>query len=229
MIAQNRFKDAPWYQNSYNEVISIMGLGGIGSNTAYNISRTIPCTIYLEDFDVIEEHNLGTQFFHGSYVGQNKTNGLSMTLNSFAKSSFIKPLTINKNNTINNTSSITITGFDNLEARRKYFNFWRNLQNKELFIDGRLEANFYQIFAVTPETEEQYDAMLTKEMENRDNSSDGGKCTFKQTPYVAMLIGARITQIVVNYLSKKYNKDSLYTVPYFIEEFTEIFYINIKE
>ena len=59
----NRFKDAPWFIGSKEENILIGGIGGIGSNAMYCLSKTIPAKYYIFDFDNVEEINVGTQFF----------------------------------------------------------------------------------------------------------------------------------------------------------------------
>ena len=61
-----------------------------------------------------------------------------------------------------------------------------------------------------------------------DSEVDDGPCTFKQTAYFGMLIGARITQVLVNFLTNKYSDDPVCVVPFKIQEFGEPFYIDIK-
>jgi hypothetical protein len=91
-----------------------------------------------------------------------------------------------------------------------------------LLIDGRLSANLYEVYVVTPGKEEEYEKTLFESSE-----ASYAPCTFKQTAYVGALIGARITQVVVNYLSNKYSEVPFCTLPFKIEEFTEPFYIDI--
>ena len=66
----NRFKEAPWFLSVPEEekavihysTINIGGAGGIGSWTALFLSRAGFYT-YVQDFDTIETHNIGGQFF----------------------------------------------------------------------------------------------------------------------------------------------------------------------
>ena len=64
MTYNSRFKDAPWYEGVKNEHILMVGLGGIGSNTLYNLIKTVPAKrFHLVDMDIVKPHNIGTQFF----------------------------------------------------------------------------------------------------------------------------------------------------------------------
>ncbi|NCC41697.1 MAG: hypothetical protein EOM21_20235 [Gammaproteobacteria bacterium] len=211
---EDRFKDAPWYEGCKNEEILVGGAGGIGSNALYYLAKTIPAVYYLFDPDVVNSHNIGTQFFNPEDQGKSKVYALRNRL-SFANikvfSSYIK----------NSSLPIEIAGFDNMEARKEMFGNWLKLENREIFIDGRLSANVYQVFVVIKGREEWYEKTLFD-----DNVVDDGPCTFKQTAYVGGLIGARITHVLVNYLSNKYMKEDVFNLPYFIEEATEPFQIK---
>lgn len=216
----DRFKDAPWYEGCKNDEIIIGGMGGIGSNALYFLYKTIPAKrFYIFDDDVVEEHNIGSQFFMPKHIGESKVKAIRDILLEFEYkenvSSFFSKI-------LNNVLPISIAGFDNMEARKQMYNNWKQKENREIFIDGRLEANIYQIFVVTPgEREEWYEKTLFD-----DTVVPNAPCTFKQTSYVAGLIGARITHILVNYLSNKYMKEDVFNIPYLVEENTEPFVIK---
>ena len=61
------------------------------------------------------------------------------------------------------------------------------------------------------------------------NEVEQAPCTFKQTAYFAGLIGARITHLVVNYLTNKYSEEPVCSIPFKIEELGEPFLININD
>lgn len=53
-----RFKDAPW--GTLKPSILIGGIGGIGSNTTYCLSKSIiGGKIFIIDQDTVDEHNVG--------------------------------------------------------------------------------------------------------------------------------------------------------------------------
>lgn len=215
----DRFKDAPWYEGCKDENILFIGLGGIGSNAMFALSKTIPAKYWLFDNDVVEEYNIGSQHFKTSQIGEYKVKAVSdncleqtnCTIHSF-NSKFTREY-----------RPITISGLDNMKARREIFDVWKSNPDRELLIDGRLRANLYEIYVVVPGKEEEYEKTLFD-----DSEVDDGPCTFKQTAYFGILIGARITQVLVNYLTNKYAGEDVCAVPFKIQEFGEPFYINVE-
>ncbi len=223
----NNFSTAPWYEHSHEETISVLGVGGIGSNTVYNIVKTLNCEIVLIDPDIVEEHNLGSQFFDRSCLGGKKVTSLKSLLGHFINTtSKISTFTYKIQDLASSIFPITITGFDNMEARKFAFEQWKEAEHKELFIDGRLRATEYEIFTVQ-NNENQIQRYESTLFNSDEVLSD--PCTFKQTSYAGMLIGARITSILVNYLANKYQEDKIYSVPFHIKELLELCYVQIKE
>lgn len=210
----SRFKDAPWYTESTKENIMMVGCGGIGGNSLYCLSKSIPAKYYLIDGDTVVEHNVGTQFFNNTQIGLPKIEALVNTLKTQSLASFYQ---------FNHMYSgeylpITITALDNMKARKEVYNTWKSKENRELLIDGRLRANLYEIYVVTPGKEDEYEKTLFD-----DSEVDEGPCTFKQTAHFGMLIGARITQILVNYLTNKYAGEEICNVPFKVSEIGEPF------
>jgi molybdopterin/thiamine biosynthesis adenylyltransferase len=222
-ISDARFKDAPWYEQCGREKIMFVGAGGIGSNALYNLTKTIPCNYYIVDHDTVEQHNIGTQFFTKEQIGKSKANCLYYTLVNFGSNAFISTHK-SKFNPESMRFPIMLTGLDNMAARKQCFDAWKVIENREIFIDGRMRANLYEIYVVYPGMEEEYEKTLFSDSEVAD-----GPCTFKQTTYVGMLIGARITQVMVNHFTNKYAKEPICVVPFKIQEFTEPFFIKIDQ
>lgn len=218
MNIRNRFKTAPWM--GLKPTIYVLGAGGIGSNLLYNLTKTVEGTYIIQDFDKVEYHNVGTQFFDDKDMGLDKVQALG---NKFG---YLQNVVIHQMTTKfkegDSIMPITITGLDNMEARKNAFESWRKLENRELFIDGRMRANLYEVYSVLKGNEEEYEKTLfdSSEIAHEDF------CTFKSTAYVGMMIGARITQIVVNHLSNKVANEEICVVPFKVQEFTEIFLIE---
>lgn len=211
-----RFKDAPWYIESKNEKILLTGVGGIGSNALYCLAKTIPAKYYIVDNDTVDLHNIGTQFYRSSQIGKTKVNACLENVD-YENIFPIKKLVTTEQ------MPITIMGFDNMEARKLIFNNWKLNPDREILIDGRLRASYYEVFTVTKGNEEEYEKTLFDSTDVSD-----GPCTFKQTAYAAMLIGARITNILVNYLTNKYAGEEICTVPFKVSELCELIHIEIK-
>lgn len=219
MYTTDRYKDAPWFKKSCSEEIIVGGVGGIGSNALYYLTKTIPATYYIVDPDAVEVHNIGTQFFKTSQLHESKVEAARTNCIEFGTLAIIRTIV---GGIDDNILPIAISGFDNMAARKEMFNNWKNRPNREIFIDGRLSANIYQIFTVLPGREEAYEKTLFNDADVSD-----GPCTFKQTAYFAGLIGARITHILVNYLTNKHMNDEIANIPFKIEEIGDPFVINI--
>lgn len=218
---KTRFKDAPWFSGSVDEKIIIGGAGGIGSNTAYSLAKSTQAQIYVVDFDSIEEHNIGTQFFNVDSIGESKVTGLTKTLSYFGIHNIIPLFSKIGSQAL----PISISAFDNMEARKEMFENWKKLEGKELFVDGRLRANLYEVYVVTPDRIKQYEDTL---FDDSSGLGGDGVCTFKQSAYLAVMIGARIAHVVLNYLSNKYSGEDLTELPFMIQEVTEPFFIKVE-
>ena len=216
----DRFKDAPWFEGSKKETILVGGVGGIGSNMLYYMAKTVPAKYYIFDMDTVDSHNIGTQFFQVDQVGKLKVTAMYETLRSNGITSVTYFNTKLTGNPLD-IAPITIAAFDNMEARKQLFDVWKTQSNRELFIDGRLSANIYQVFVVIPGREEWYEKTLFNDADVAD-----GPCTFKQTAYFAGLIGARMTHVLVNHLSNKYMGEEICNVPFLIEENGDPFVIK---
>lgn len=218
-MINDRFKDAPWYNGCTEETIFVVGCGGISSNALYYLTKTIPTSYFVWDMDIVEDINVGSQFFNKSQIGQFKVAALKDTVNNFSTAK------LHGFNTkyAGEYSPIMITGLDNMKTRKEVYEVWKSKEDREILLDGRLRANLYEIYIVTPGREEEYEKTLFD-----DSEVDDGPCTFKQTAYFAGLIGARMTHVLVNYLSNKYSDDPVCELPYSIKEVGDLFYVEIK-
>lgn len=214
------FKTAPWFEKSQYENISVIGLGGIGSNALYCLAKTIPGIYTIVDPDVVEAHNIGTQFYENEDINFYKVMAMKAKLNSQTTASFWPT---KRRASKEEVYPITVAALDNMESRKEVFQWWKQLQDREILVEGRLTADHYEIHVVTPGREEEYEKTLF-------DSDEATKqpCTYKQTAYFGMLIGARITHILVNYLTNKYAEEPYCTLPFKVEEFGPMFYINIQ-
>lgn len=219
MLYSDRFKDAAWFLK-VPKAISIVGAGGIGSNTAYCLAKTFSTYIGIADFDKVEEHNVGTQFFKKTDVGKYKVGVLKDVLNQYTNSSIVAYIQKFEPSI---AIPFTISALDNMATRKEVFEAWRKREDRQILIDGRLRANYYEVYAVQKGQEEMYEKTLFS-----DSEVDEGPCTFKQTAYFGMLIGARITHILANFIANIGEEDPIYKVPFVVKEFGDPFYVEIQ-
>lgn len=216
----DRFKDAPWFEQCSKEYILVGGVGGIGSSAMYCLTKTIPCTYMIIDMDTVAEYNVGTQFFGKDDVNKLKVQAVQEMATRYSGAKIMPfPRAITDTDSLN----IVVSAFDNMAARKQLYEAWKKRPTREIFIDGRLRATMYEVYIVVPGREAQYEATLFDDSEVKDD-----ECTFKQTSFFAMAIGAKITQALTNYLSNKYTKEDSCALPFKITEVGELFYFNAE-
>ena len=148
-----RFSGAEWFNKIKEKVIIVGGAGGISSNAIFQLARIHPKSIYIFDNDKVEEVNLAGQMFGIKDIDKYKVDAIAETVSYYSKYTDI--FAMRELYTRNSfTSDIMICGFDNMEARKVFFNNWRKhveLQkdkSKCLYIDARLSFDTLQILTI---------------------------------------------------------------------------------
>jgi molybdopterin/thiamine biosynthesis adenylyltransferase len=219
---KDRFKGAPWFGQTRQ--ISLGGAGGISSWAYLLLARSNDHYIILVDPDIVEEHNLGGQFFKNRMVGRTKVEALTQSVKEFSypppKVTIVsKPI---QEVTLFNTSDYIITGFDNMEARKYAYEKWKQNPNRKLFIDGRLLAEQFEVYFVTPDREEEYEKTLFDSSEESQAS-----CTYKSTSHFAAMIAGVIVQGLNSQLANEALGDEAYHLPFKYYCFGPTFTIEI--
>lgn len=245
----NRFKEAPWFLSMPEEekamipysTINIGGAGGIGSWTALFLSRAGFYT-YVQDFDKIETHNIGGQFFRANDIGYFKVDVLQDLIRDFTGSQTCSVST----ETVGEYTPgylFMISAFDNMKARKMFFEAWKKslinngfeykdwFEYKDgfkfkdgfefkdaLFIDGRLSMEGYEIYCVTPDKIKEYEETLFLDEEVEDLP-----CTMKQTTHVAAMVGSQITALFTNHVTNIKAGKAIRSVPFKYTFFTPLF------
>ena len=216
----NRFKGADWFEIVQEQNVILAGLGGIGSWVSLFLSRLGPKTISLYDDDRFEEHNLSGQAFRINSLGRYKVEEAASIATDF--SNYDKCYSfVSKYLEINSTSKIMICGFDNMGARKLFYNKWKETIIQEesheyLFIDGRLTADMFQLFCIQGN-----DAYAQDEYEMNwlfeDEDADVTDCTFRQTSHIAAMLGTYITTYFTNFCSNLSPDNFPKRIPWFME------------
>jgi molybdopterin/thiamine biosynthesis adenylyltransferase len=220
----DRFKGADWYSEMYNCKPIIGGAGGIGSWTALALTRMgAKCVVY--DDDRYEELNKSGQCVRTKDIGKLKVDALNEICKEFCDeglySSWQTRFTEDSM-----SGKIMIAGFDSIASRKIFFEVWKNncrgQQQHYLYIDGRLEAEMYQIFAFTANNMDAIEDYENNQLFD-DTELPEGQCTLKQTSHVAMKIASSIACLVANHLTNmKYRNPGFRTIPYFTEFNSEL-------
>lgn len=227
-VYTERFKDAPWIIKR-KETIFIGGAGGISSWLTLFLSRVNMnnrLNINVFDFDTIEHHNIGGQFYQINQAQQPKVKALATNINLFTGSEIVALEEAYKKDSI--VHHICFSGFDNMNARKIMFENWKKSLEyfdpeeentiKPIFIDGRLTADNIQIFCVTPKTMDKY----SSEHLFSDNEVQDAPCSFKQTSYLAAMIGSLMVNCFLNHVQNSYNPEITFTVPFMYEYYAPL-------
>ena len=139
-----RFSDASWYHPGIDVIVG--GAGGIGSWLCFFLGRQ-ECNIFLYDDDIIDETNLGGQLYNSSDIGKNKASATAEHVFGFTE---ITLDVMGKYTKEDMSGPVAFACFDNMEARKLMFDNWCEVSNKQIFIDGRMLAENFQVIAVLP-------------------------------------------------------------------------------
>jgi molybdopterin/thiamine biosynthesis adenylyltransferase len=192
-ITKSRFSDATWFNTPYEIILG--GAGGIGSWTALFLAR-IGHILHIYDMDVIDDVNIAGQLYQKSQIGINKAKATADNCHAFSNCeiyTYEEPFTEE-----HFVTPITISAFDNMAARKLMFEKWCELEDRELFLDGRMLAEVGMVFAVKKGDEDKYRKHLFDDAEVED-----APCSFKATSHCGALIGSLITSNLNNYISNK--------------------------
>lgn len=203
--ATARFSSAEWFNKMSEQRIVLAGLGGIGSWVALLLGRCHPNIISIYDGDSMEVVNMAGQLCPQHLIGKRKTEVSAYHLKEYCN--FYDIMEHGRYDSDScDTADIMICGFDNMQARKFFYTYWRahvsRSANPEkcLFIDGRLNAEEWQIFAIRGN-----DAYRMTEYESKwlfdDSEVEEALCSYKQTSFCASMIASLIVNIFVNFVA----------------------------
>lgn len=207
----SRFSSASWYAKIQQATIVLAGLGGIGSYVAFLLSRVNPKFITLYDPDIVERVNMSGQMYSISDVAKYKVEAIRRHMESY--SDYFKVSSISTRFTNDSRAEdIMICGFDNMEARKIFFDKWvshlsaksNEDKHKCLFIDGRLNAEEFQVFCITGD-DDYHINKYKSQMLFSDSEADETVCSYKQTSHCATMIASIIVNLFVNFIANECN------------------------
>ena len=230
-----RFSDAEWFNKVQEKVIVLAGVGGIGSNMAVILAKLNPSAIYIFDDDRVESFNLAGQFYSNEDIGKPKVEALAASVNKYTNYSSI--FALNRRFMLGEdvVADIMVCGFDNMRARKDFFAAWKSHvmtlseeRRKDcLFIDGRLTADEFQIFCITGIDDFYMDNYVNNYLFN-DYEAQRETCSYKQTGFLADMIGAFMVNLVVNFCANQVNPRRNMTLPFMTSYRSSIMFLDFK-
>lgn len=229
----SRFSSALWFDNVQSKNVTLAGLGGIGSYVAFLLGRIHVHQICLYDDDIVEAGNMSGQLYQNSQVGRSKVRGTCELLCQF--SSYYNTAAFEERFSPTSTpTDIMICGFDSMEARRIFYDRWKQWvaaksaedKGKCLFIDGRLAAESFQIFCIKGDDEYSMKRYETDWLFD-DSEADETICSYKQTSFMANMIGSLMVNLFVNFCANECDPLVPRDLPFLTEYTAETFYFKV--
>ena len=219
----SRFSGAEWFKEIQKARIIIGGCGGIGSNLAFQLARMVPANITIYDDDNVEMVNMAGQLFSFNDLGKSKVDAMADMITSYTSMQQVNAIKA-KFTSVTEPGDIMLCGFDNMEARKTFFNAWKkHLKGKTeeekakcLFMDGRLSLSTLQILCI--QGDDPYNINRYEEhFLFSDSEAEATVCSMKQTTYMACLIGSLMINIFTNFIANLLDPVIPYDLPFFTE------------
>lgn len=207
--ATSRFSSAIWYDNIKKKTVTLAGIGGIGSYVGFLLARMKPAFMFIYDDDIVEAVNMSGQLYGQSDLGRPKVSALARMIRNYAGYGNVFAMA-ERFTDESEASDIMICGFDNMAARRLFFNKWVNhVQSKPeeerkncLFIDGRLAAEEFQVLCIKGDDEYNINR-YNDEFLFSDAEADETICSYKQTTFCANMIASYMVNLFVNFCANQ--------------------------
>ena len=135
------------------EEILIVGVGNVGSWTALWLTKMGFLTLKTVDFDSVELHNVGSQFYGPAHVGQLKVIALGKRLIEDGTGPELLCRSISRPFEPKDllTSKVVIMSVDQMSVRRQIVESWLPECPTKLFIDSRVGRFAIRVIAFRPE------------------------------------------------------------------------------
>lgn len=205
----SRFSGAIWYSAIQKKTVILAGVGGIGSYVGFLLGRLKPESLFIYDPDIVEAVNMSGQLYGRDDIGSSKVFSLSRMVNKYAD--YNRIVAFQEMFTAESEpADIMICGFDNMAARKVFYRKWLlHISNKPkeerkncLFIDGRLAAEEFQVFAIQGD-----DVRAQRTYEDKwlfsDYQAEETICSYKQTTFMANMIASVMVNIFVNFVANE--------------------------
>lgn len=218
----SRFSGAIWYEQIQKQIVTLAGVGGIGSYVGFLLGRLKPKRLIIYDPDKVEAVNMSGQLYGRHDLGAYKGVALASMIKNYAD--YYSMITHTERFTEESEATdIMICGFDNMEARKVFYNKWKcHISGKSeeekakcLFIDGRLAAEEFQVLSIQGNDNRamaEYEVMwLFNDVEAEETI-----CSYKQTTFMANMIASVMVNVFVNFIANQCGPIIDRDVPFFI-------------
>lgn len=182
------------HQVARDTVVQIVGLGAIGSNAAYLLSKMGVGTILGHDFDVVAAENIEPQIYTPGDVGQRKAIALSRYM---LDETNYRPFQFEWNaDTHPEDGAIVIGAVDSMQSRWAIAESLGIMSNWRAYIDGRMGGNAIEVHYVLPDGLQEY---LNEQVVGVEPMPI--PCSHRSVAYNGMLCASLISRVVAAILN----------------------------
>lgn len=216
-MATDRFKDAVWLPIVKQHYTVVGGAGGIGSCLALLLARLEPESITIYDPDTVDTVNMSNQLFSIDDNGKSKVSAIKGIINDY---SLYQVSTKQEFFTEDSPRyDIYFSCFDNMKARKAMYEVFKKSVDTfsqhgivPLLIDGRLTAEQFQIYVVTPDRLERYEKTLFD-----DSEAAVLACGFKGTTHNSFMIASKMIACYTNFCANIATGEPDRVLPFMID------------
>lgn len=229
--SETRFSGAIWYDKIKEKQIVCGGCGGIMSNFIFQLARLDPKSIIVYDPDKVEMVNMAGQMFCINDVNRYKVKAMNTTTASYCNYNTVSAIA-SKYDEDSIIGDIMVSGFDNMKARKVFFNNWLKYvakaedKSKCLYIDARLSFDTIHIFCITGDDEYHIKDYKDNYLFD-DKEADETVCSLKQTTYMACMIASYMVNMFVNFCANEV-APMITVLPYFTEYNSDLMQMKVK-
>ena len=223
----------------------VVGAGAIGSFFVTSLSKMGAKDIFVYDFDTLEDHNFANQMYPVSQLGKAKVDALEVVASDYGDCKIRKyrgPWTPDSARLhgsipavdILQQDTLVISAVDNMGVRSSLWNYYKD--SCDLFIDGRMSALCYKVFAI--DTKNEADRLMYQESLHSQAVAEKEPCGEKSIIFTVLHVASQMLNMVWKYLNGHYRptlviydafNDSLRTTHTMKQELETFTYIEEDE
>jgi hypothetical protein len=200
---QTRFEGASWYKLMKSQTAYIGGVGATGSFFAFFLARTGVYNITLVDPDTFEAHNVGSQLVSYDSIGTLKVEAVRNFLTKYASVPYINTNATRFEESMSYSfkiANIIVSTTDSMTARKAMFEaFLTGYQKDAIFIDTRISAEYWEVFAITRNNQSAIDRY--RETLFDDSQGNTGACNYQQSSHSAAGAAIQGVELITNHLN----------------------------
>lgn len=197
-----RFSKAAWFEPLQNLNPLVIGAGGIGSWLTHFLARAGAKPVVF-DMDRYDVNNIGGQLCKLSSININKAIALGKLIDDMLGENQV----IYFDSAYTEESSaypFTLCAVDDMNVRKLAYEKWLNLGDKrELFIDGRMGAEIFQVYTATKQNDNYMDSWFPPE------EAVTLPCAYKATSHIGSMTASIMVNVLTNYLAEDVVPESL--------------------